>query len=434
MKTHFRKLFVAALALVLITGCNGESSEPNKSSEEPTTSVTSEEEKQPLTKEEFDYAYSEIVRTIPLVVDKTKGDTVHSNSYRGDHNLPYNDLKEGNDLFLTTGGSLYKEDEENDIYLDVEFSVEWSHVEAEGYGEFEYEVDDNGRLTAIPGYPRYRPEYDRDIPIHVVPAKKPARLRAKITIGERNKTENFDMYLHPVQIIDWYRIRDIRDLEIGELIGVRGYVTGIFPDWNNATINDGEWGFGLFKLQDYANLFKVGDLIEAIGDFTVYNGLAQIQFIKSVKKVNASEHPEIKEPAWTTFTTDELADQLDRSTDDLTGALQDFDGALVKFDKPFRMVEVRDRDNEVIDISKMDITGKQHTDIIVEADTTDYPIRDKVTIKLSINYHMGGDNQLAIRDFFIANGTAPFYYEGHLSAYNEFVLGPYTADALILAD
>ncbi|HZJ89133.1 MAG TPA: hypothetical protein VFD05_00390 [Bacilli bacterium] len=447
MKNNFKKFGVMLLALLLVVGCNnGEESSVDKSSEpdtsesvstsEPITSESSEEEqREPVTADEFAIAFNEIALSVPLVVDKTRGTTIYGNAYRNKYGLPVPDLSDGNDFILTTSGLFYYEDDDNEVYIDAPYTVTWSYVEAAGYAEFEFETDDNGVLTATPGYPTYKPEYDGGgNPLHEVPAKKPGRLVAEIHMDGHKKKTNFDMYLMPIELIEWYRIRDVRDLPISTLIGVRGYVTGIFPDWNNATINDGKVGFGLFKVQDYRDLFAVGDLIEAVGQFTAYNGLYQIQWIKSVKKVSPTDYPEIAKPAWKEFTTDELADQMDRAGDDLFGPLQDYDGALIKFDKPFRMVEVKDRDNKVIDVSEMDITGKYHTDIYVEADTTDYPLREKVTIKLSINYHMGGDNQKDIRDFFMEHGNAPFYYEGHLGAYNEFVLAPYGGDTLVLAD
>lgn len=444
MKNNFKKFGVMLLALLLVVGCNnGEESSGDKSSadtsesitsSEPITSESSEEEREPVTKEEFAIAAQEIALTVPLVLDKTRGTTVHGNDYRNKYGTPYPELADGNDLILTTSGLFYYEDDDNEIYIEAPYTITWSYTEASGYAEFVFETDDNGVLNAIPDYPRYRPEYDESgDPLHVVPNKKPGRLTAEIHMDGHKKKTNIDMYLMPIEIIDWYRINQVRDLPISTLIGVRGYVTGIFPDWNNATINDGKVGFGLFKLQDYANTFKIGDLIEAVGQFTAYNGLYQIQWIKSVKVVDPVDHPNIQTPKWNEFTTDELADQMDRAGDDLFGPLQDFDGALVKFDKPFKMVEVRNKDNEVIDISAMDVTGRYHSDIVLEAETTDYEDRDKVTIRMAVNYHMGAANQEAFRDFFMEHGDAPFYYEGHFGAYNVFILSPYTGDVLKLA-
>lgn len=411
MKKHISRLSLALVALFSVVGCG----------------------KSNLSDEEFVLVTDELLQTMPFIIDKTTSDTIFGNEYRAKLDLTTPELKDGNDLILLTDGIYDYENEEEGIFLSGKFDVDWSFSTAYDFVGFDIEKDDRGILTAAPKYPTYKPDYDGSgKALHEVPDPVPARLVAEIKVGNKTRRANFDLILHSIELLEWYRLFETRDLKLGSTIGVRGYVTGIFPDWNNATINDGDDGFGLFKIQDYEDTFEVGDLVEAVGQFTVYNGLAQIQYIKRIKIVDPSAHPNIKKPEYNEFTIDDIADQFDRASTDLTGPLQDKDGALVKFDKPFKLVEVRDRDKQLIEISAMDVSGRYHTDIIVEAETTDYTEVEKVQIKLSVNYHMGGENQKAIRDFFITNGKNPFYYEGHLSAYNEFILGPYDASALKL--
>ncbi len=412
MRKNISRLSLALIALLSVVGCG----------------------KNNLSDDEFALVTEELLMTMPFIIDKTLSDTIFGNEYREKLDLTTPELGDGNNLSLLTDGIYDYENEEEGIYLSGDFTVDWTFSTAHNFAKFDFEKDESGKLTAIPGYPTYKPNYNpQNVPLHTVPPSVAGRLIANIKIGKKVRSANFDVILHAVAVPEIYKLRETRDLNDGTTIGVRGYVTGIFPDWNNATINDGKDGFGLFKVQDYEDNFKVGDLIEAVGRFTVYNGLAQIQWVKSVKVLKPADYPEVEAPAYNEFTIDDIADQFDRASDDLTGPLQDKDSALVKFDKPFKVIDVRDRNNEQITIETMDTTGKTHTNIIVQAETTDFPDAETVEIKLSINYHMGAVEQKAIQAFFIALGDGEFYYEGHLSQYNEFVLGPHDSTALKLA-
>lgn len=424
MKRKFFKFAIALLGLTLVVGCNNDSSS------------SSAVERDALTETEFALAYDRIVKSVPLVVDKTSGDNIHSNAYRNELGTPVPDLVDGNDLVLIKKGIINYQDDNAGIYFIANYEIDWSYQEGETLGTFVFlDGEDDTLMTAEPGYPTYKPEYDGGgKPTHTVPNAKTARLIATIKIDSYARKANFDMYLHAIELIEWYRISQVRNLPEKTLVGVRGYVTGIFPDWNNATINDGKWGFGLFKVQDYEGLMKVGDLVEVVGQFTVYNCLAQVQFVKRIKVVeDTSLFPEINEPDWTTFTIDELADQLDRTPSDLFGALQDYDGALIKFNEPFTYVKTVDRNGEEIALSALDTATNVHHDIIVRANTDEYDEREYVDVKVSINYHLGQAHRDDIKAFFVALGNDPFYYEGHLGAYNEFVLAPYNVDAFLLA-
>lgn len=67
---------------------------------------------------------------------------------------------------------------------------------------------------------------------------------------------------------------------------VTGYITYIYGDYNAAVIQDGDYAIQLYKLSEFpTNTIKVGNLVRAIGSFSVYNGLVQLQFLSSVQIV-----------------------------------------------------------------------------------------------------------------------------------------------------
>lgn len=414
---NFKKIISGALllgALVSITSCE-----------------------KALSEADFAAVSGYIAKTVPLVIEKSTGKTVYSNDARKATatELPIPDLDGGNDLFLITEGEYAYEDDDNEKYLYGKYTVTWTYYdqgkEDSDYGKFTFETDKDGKYNAIPGYPTYKPEYDGGgNALHVLPPTKSARLIATIKIGSLEKKVNFDMFLQPTALVEYYNFAQVRELAIGEVAGIRGYVTGIFPDWNTASIADGEWGFGLFRLDSgFANAFKVGDLIQVVGQYSVYNGLAQFQYIKKVTIIDEAQFPNIKKPIVNELTTDDLKDQLERSSTDLTGPLQDKESSLAKFNKPFTFKRVENREAVEVGFAGFDITGKLHTNVILETETSEGV---KFEVKLSINYHMGVENQTAIKNFLVENQSKPIYYNGHLSAYNGLVLGPYNVSALSL--
>lgn len=429
------KFTVLFLLAGLLAACNptpSDSVTPSEVDSETPTSVetstsVSEEvsEEVPLTPEEFELAANHIALTVPLAVEKTTGATIHTNVFRAMHNIATTPvLKDGNAIGLTTSGTLVYEDEENDVWLYPSYTIAWSYLENEAYGTFEFETDRNGDYLANPGYPTYLPEYDGGgNPVHTVPAAKAARLYATVFIGEAYKRFNIDVILEPQALINFVSLLDVREATAGDLVGVRGFVHGIFTDWNTAGIGDGKWGLGLYRLDSgFINSMEVGELVEVVGQVSMFNGLAQLQWIKSVKVLDPADWPEIKRPEVQLVTHDDLADQLERGAGDLTGPLQDKDNALVKFDKPFTFKRVVNRENQDVGFAGFNVAGNDHTNVIMEGETSD---GEKFEVKLSINYHMKEANQIAFRDFLQANQDKPIYYTGPLSWYNELVLGPY---------
>ena len=111
----------------------------------------------PLSEENFNIAIEQIALTVPLAVEKVTGATMYTNAFRAAHGTSMPVLKDGNDLTLITSGKLNYEDEEKGVFLSPSFTVEWSFLERESYGEFKFETDaKTGALYAIPQYPTYK--------------------------------------------------------------------------------------------------------------------------------------------------------------------------------------------------------------------------------------------------------------------------------------
>lgn len=415
------KKFAIALGLVGLTALAG--CTPSSSSSEA-----------PLTDAEFEIAITEIATRVPLVIEKSVGSTIHSNIYRQANGLPTPELKDGNDFILIEAGNLSYEDDDNGVYLNQSYTIAWSYNNNAALASFEFVRDDKGQLNAVPEYPVYDLEFDDyGNDISVIPPAKAGRLYAVVTIGTHQRTINYDVTLMPIERVTDYNLVALRDVAAGTIARVRGYVIGVHADSNSAGIMDGQWGYGLYRLDsDFKGVIKKGNLVEVVGSVSTFNGLAQIQWIKKLKILDPEDFPEIKKPVTTSFTHDQLADQLSRAGTDFTGPLQDRDNALVKFETPFKFLRVEDRNGVNVGFDKFDITGKVHTNVILEGKKSD---GETFEVTLSINYHMLSENQIAFKNFLEANQTKEFFYEGPLSAYNKLVLGPYewTADTLKLA-
>lgn len=396
MKKKFLKFGVGFLAVAALAGCGGGKA---------------------LSASEFEIAVNNLATVVPLALDIVTGEQVPTNISREGDSLPIPELKNGNNLKLITSGTLHYEDEENNVFLYPDFKISWSYLVSDSTAKFDFQ-EDEGFMLGIPDYPKYKEGED-------IPARVAARLYAKITIGKRTETLNIDVILKPQAIIEEYTIAEIRSEAVSkQIVKVKGYVHGILADWNSVGIADGDWGIGLYRTDtDYVDKFKIGDLVEAIGEYSVYNGLTQIQFIKSITVLDPENFPAIKKPTLTTYTMDELYETIESGwPGQPTNTLFGRDNSIVTFDAPFRFKEVQDRDGKVVGFAGFDTGGSSHTNVIlVGTDSTGY----KFDVILSINYHIGSANQTAIKNWLEANQDKDIYYRGAISAYNKFVLGPY---------
>ena len=423
MKKTFLKIGLLFAIVGLLAGCKDPSSEAPQS-EGPSVSTTGESISEPevvLTDEEHNIAVNYIARSVPLVIERT-GSTIPTNVFRADAEppLPIPELKYGNDLILITYGELKYEDEINGVYLYPEYTVTYSYLEGENYASFEFAVDDKGDDYAIPDYPRYDAEYDSGgNPIHTVPPAKAARLYATIHIGERSTRFNIDMILHPQEIIYEFTLDEARAQPMGKIVKVYGYFNGYFADWNNGVICDGDVALGLFKINDYREYMQIGKLYEVIGQYTVYHGLPQLQWIKRVTEVAAADHPTIAAPEAIVVNANDFAEQLDIGNE-LSGPLKHKVGTTVILNFPLRYKKMLDHDGNPVEPGSLEL-GK-HADVVLTGkDGNNFEFE----VKLSLNYHMGIDNQAAFRDFFVANPTADIYFTGPLGAYDAITLAPF---------
>ena len=75
-----------------------------------------------------------------------------------------------------------------------------------------------------------------------------------------------------------------RSVRQAPIIRARGYVSGIFTDWNTSYITSGEYGLALFRTDiGYRDEFAIGDYIQVIGEAATFNGSRQISWISSIK-------------------------------------------------------------------------------------------------------------------------------------------------------
>ncbi|OQC09936.1 MAG: hypothetical protein BWX74_00817 [Tenericutes bacterium ADurb.Bin087] len=424
MKKPFAKLGLLLAVFGLLVGCDNSSSVAPQSSASEEPPVSSSEEVV-LTEQEYQIAVNYIARSVPLVLER--GVKVPTNVERAEAEvpLPTPELKYGDNLLLITAGELKYEDEINGVYLYPEYTVTYSYLEGEHYAGFEFEYDDIGRYFAVPGYPRYEAEYDgAGNPIHTVPPAKAARLYVTIHIDDRHTTFNMDMILEPQAIIHDYDLVEVRSVPTGSVVRVYGYFNGYFTDWNNGVLCDGDVALGLFKIQDF-NYMELGKMYAVVGQFTVYNGLPQLQWIKTVSEVEPADHPTVREPETVLVGADDFADQLDIGNE-LSGPLMHKVGTTVQFSFPLRYKEILDRDGNPVEPSALEL-GKHADVVLVGKDSANLEFE----VKLSLNYHMGTENQAAFRDFFVANAEADIYFTGPLGAYNAINLAPFVFEGTL---
>jgi hypothetical protein len=361
----------------------------------------------------------DVAQYVPLLVDKTDGST-----YR---NVDVNELKDGNDLIAVTSG----------VRKGKNFKVEWSYREGEGLATFDIGTPTEGATDILiaPGYEEYEPVFFGTTEVEDEtnkPKPKIGRLIANLTLRKATKTMYFDFQLNPQWKITWLSIPEAKVAPAQQLIGVRGYVTGIFPDWNSLTIADGVDGYNFFKVMNFKNDgIAVGDLVAGVGNASGYNGLMQIGYIKRITILNPDNYPDIKNPAYTEITAQDFYDWRIASEEErLMSRLDGMDSALVSM-RNLTLVKITDRDDMEIDHVP---TSNIHSNLVVTADVTQWDgTPGTIEIRISLSYHMLPENQAAFDEFFQANKGKLINYDGPLTWYNEPNLGPYEVTSLSLA-
>lgn len=435
MKKRLTLTLFAAIVATL-AGCGTTSSEAPASSETPTTSeapatsetpTTSEE---PVTSEEVPTSeltsqekldiINEVVTTVPLAVESGTGTVLYTDRLT--------ELKDGRDLLAVKQVS----------YWGSEINVTWTYREGNDGGgnplaTFEVKSFDELRNQIRPGYPEYDLLIDgAGNDISVVPPIKSGQLRATLTLDGVSKTVNFNAWLYPQMKINWKPLDTIRDSKAAEIVGARGYITSIYPNYNAISIQDGDYALTLFKVQAYANAgFKIGDYVEAAGSWAPYNGLAEIGYIKRFNKVDPAEFnaqlPTVHEITPADF--QEWYDAVEPADQFMT-ALYDMDSALIKIDEPMTILRAENREAQEIAFTDLPV-GNTHANIILGAEVGGRTVE----IKLSLSYHIGTVVQQEIKTMMINAGKGALVkYEGILNWFNEPVLGPMTAADIILVD
>lgn len=362
----------------------------------------------------------DVAQYVPLLVDKTDGTT-----YR---NTEVNDLKDGNDLIAVTSG----------VRKGKNFNVAWSYREGDGLASFTIGEPKEGATDILiaPGYEEYEPVFYGTSEVEDVtnkPKAKIGRLVATLSIKNTTKTMYFDFQLEPQWKITWLSIPEAKVAPAGQLIGVRGYVTGIFPDWNSLTIADGVDGYNFFKVMNFKNDgIKVGDLVAGVGSASGYNGLMQIGYIKRITLLDPADYPDVKNPEYTEITAQDFYDWRIASEEErLMTKLDGMDSALVSM-RNLTLVKITDRDDMEIDHVP---TSNIHSNLVVTADVTQWDgTPGTIEIRISLSYHMLPDNQAAFEEFFQANKGKKINYDGPLTWYNEPNLGPYEVTSLSVAE
>lgn len=101
------------------------------------------------------------------------------------------------------------------------------------------------------------------------------------------------------------------------IVRVRGFVTGIFTDWNTSYITSGEYGLALFRTDiGYIDAFAKGDFIEVTGDAATFNGARQIAWISSLRIIApTSDEPVVRQLNAGNFASTSIANNGQRFRD-----------------------------------------------------------------------------------------------------------------------
>ncbi len=108
-----------------------------------------------------------------------------------------------------------------------------------------------------------------------------------------------------------------RSVRNAPIIRARGYVTGIFTDWNTSYITSGEYGLALFRTDiGYRDAFAKGDFIEVTGEAATFNGSRQVGWITSLRVIApTSDEPEVRQLTANDFRSTSAANNGQRFRD-----------------------------------------------------------------------------------------------------------------------
>lgn len=414
-------LFVLALAsLTVLSACGNNNSNANGSTD--TSTVTS------MTKEEIKEMLSSIGNDMPILTEVAKPGQKVPNV--GDNKI--NQLLEGRALNAVKSVD----------YADgVLVKIEWSHNTS--LANFEYsDIETSPNIKRItPDYPRYEFTQDSNgVDTSVIPPSTIGRLYAQISFGGESQRFVFDAELKAQPIVNYKNLFDVRNSTNNEIVGVRGYITAIQPDYDLIFIQDGDYGLGLYKAQAFKDAgLKVGDYVESAGSWRPYQGLNEIGWLKFINVITNPEDYGAKEPVVHSLEPQDFYDyQVALSeTEKEETKIADRDGSRIKIDKPMKFKRVEVMVNKVFvdkPAAEFPTDGTSHANVYISAPVVD---AEGKTIEfefiLYVSYHIGKEAQQGIKDFLVANWNKEFTYNGWLSSYNAPVLGIFTAAELAVA-
>lgn len=316
--------------------------------------------------------------------------------------------------------------------------ISWSHNEQLASFEMEFPESDKNRVNIAPDYPKYDVVIDdAGKYISVKPADTIGRLIATISLQGRSKKFYFDTVLKAQPIINYFNLEEVRESKTDDIVGVRGKITAIQPDYDLMFIQDGEFAVGLYKAQSFAGAgLKVGDYVQSAGKWRPYNGLNEIGWLTFIDVIDPVYYG-IQEPVTHTITPQDFYDySIAAATDEhYTAHLHNKDGARVKIDTPMTISKITDRDNKEMPVSAFPTNGSTHVNIILTAPVKKFNSEETIQheFKISVSYHIGAEAQKGIKQFLEVNMGKKITYDGWLTQYNEPALGIFTVDELKLA-
>lgn len=279
-----------------------------------------------------------------------------------------------------------------------------------------FEMDDETLSNWTIG--RQRPTTDHDRFIPTIPSGEGAEdyssvLTATLSYGEETLAVSWNIRVRKIEIIET-TIGAMRNgtagVKVKDVVKIRGYITAHFDEGTGTAdthmyagvyIADGERAIMLYAgvmsslwWESEEPAFAIGDLVEVVGSYEPYNGLAEV---KPASMVIIESDPNILAPV--NLVISDAATQWSKS------ALTGHDSRITVF-------------NNLTYVSGTVSANGQHSSIYFKSGTTE--------VLMYINYHVGTAVQDQFRTF-IAGLTANVSvvnYTGVLSWYNGPQLSP----------
>jgi len=226
-----------------------------------------------------------------------------------------------------------------------------------------------------------------------------ATITATLTSGDQVLTDDVEITVEAAAAP--ITIAEVRQLESGDLVKTRGYITRIMADSSFAIIADGESSIEVYGFYDYADMFEVGDLLLVSGTYSPYNGLAEIGSLTGVEKIDASENTDVATP-------------VDLEITDWSTIPDGMDG-------------------RIVDIKGMTYNGIEDSD-----DKGNFSIDftlNGTEVSCYVSYHNGETILGEIRTLFEETPlTSTVDFKGLLSTYNGYQLSPMGADEFKISE